>query len=61
MLDYEIKHYIVFWKREFAGRVIKSSRKFDTEEEATNFIFEHSFNWIDYRIEKHSTAILSWE
>ena len=60
MLDYEISGYIVYWRRLFAGKIVRRCREFDTEEEAVNFVKDCRIDWVEYRIEQRRTAIIDF-
>ena len=60
MLDYEITGYTVCWRRYFGDKIKKFSRKFDTEEEAVEFVKEHRANWLEYWIEQRRAAIIDF-
>ena len=58
MLDYEIKGYEVYYFRK--NGCSYASVKFDTEEEAVNFIKEERHKWTEYRLEKIQIAVIDF-
>ena len=60
MLDYEITGYVVNWRRYFCDKIKKFSRKFETEEEAVEFIKEYRANWLEYWMEQRRVAIIDF-
>lgn len=60
MLDYEITGYVVNWRRDFCGKIIKRSRKFDTEEEVIEFVKEYRAEWLEYWIEQRRMAVIDF-
>jgi hypothetical protein len=60
MLDYEIKGYIVYWKKEIYGKIVNRCREFGTEEEAVEFVKGYRLGWVEYRIEQRRTAIIDF-
>ena len=61
MLDYEITGYVVSWRRYFLdNKIIKRSRKFDTEEEAIEFVKEYRAEWLEYWVEQRRVAIIDF-
>lgn len=60
MLDYEITGYVVNWRKHFCGKIIKRSRRFDTEEEAIEFVKEYRVSWLEYWVEQRRVAIIDF-
>ena len=59
-IDYEVSGYKVSWVRPFCGKSVKRSRKFDTEDDAVDFIQEHRSDWESYKLEQIRTAIIDF-
>ena len=58
MLDYEIYSYeVFFWRKNGCS---ESSCRFDTEEEAVEFIKESLHKWRKYRLVKTQVAIIDF-
>lgn len=58
MIDYEIKEYEVeFLRKNYCS---SSTVKFNTEEEAIEFIKENRWRWTNYKLIKIQTAIIDF-
>lgn len=58
MLDYEGIYYTIdYWEN---GCVLYKTEKFDTEEECITFIKKNRNKWKDYRLIKHTYAIIDF-
>jgi hypothetical protein len=57
MLDYEIKGYVVHWKKQLNGKFVNRSRKFESEIEAIEFIKGYRIGWLSYSLEQIRIAI----
>jgi hypothetical protein len=60
MLDYEIAGYVVYWKKQYNGKIVRRSRKFDNEDEAIEFVKGYRLGWIGYSIEQRRNAIIDF-
>ena len=60
MLDYDISGYVVWWKKEYYGKIRTRCREFDTEEEAIEFVKGYRLGWVSYRIEQRRNAVIDF-